>query len=300
FTLDGYLKYPNFLETVNQLIPMYAMRSLGGTLYFVGALMMVYNLIKTIKAGSFVANEEAEAYLLEKDYKGVVKEYWHRAIERKPIRMLIFALVLILIGGAVEMVPTFLVKSNIPTIESVKPYSPLELQGRDIYIKEGCYNCHSQMIRPFRHETERYGEYSKSGEFVYDHPFQWGSKRTGPDLAREGSKKLRKSHSWHYNHLFDPRSMSPGSIMPNYKWLMVKEIDVNSTTSKMAVMQKLGVPYTNEQIKSGKNDLKVQAESIAAELKIQGIKEADAKKEIIALIAYLQRLGTDIENVPIK
>ncbi len=300
FTLDGYLKYPNFLETVNQLIPMYAMRSLGGTLYLIGALMMVYNLIKTVKAGSFVANEEAEAYPLEKEYKGVVKEYWHRAIERKPIRMLILALVLVLIGGAVEMVPTFLVKSNIPTIASVKPYTPLELQGRDIYIKEGCYNCHSQMIRPFRHETERYGEYSKSGEFVYDHPFQWGSKRTGPDLAREGSKKLRKSHSWHYNHLFDPRSMSPGSIMPNYPWLMFKEIDVNSTTSKMAVMQKLGVPYTDEQIKSGKNDLKVQAEGIAAELKIQGIKEADAKKEIIALIAYLQRLGTDIENVAVK
>ncbi len=300
FTLDGYLKYPNFLETVNQLIPMYAMRSLGGTLYLIGALMMVYNLIKTVKAGSFVANEEAEAYPLEKEYKGAVKEYWHRAIERKPIRMLILALVLVLIGGAVEMVPTFLVKSNIPTIASVKPYTPLELQGRDIYIKEGCYNCHSQMIRPFRHETERYGEYSKSGEFVYDHPFQWGSKRTGPDLAREGSKKLRKSHSWHYNHLFDPRSMSPGSIMPNYPWLMFKEIDVNSTTSKMAVMQKLGVPYTDEQIKSGKNDLKVQAEGIAAELKIQGIKEADAKKEIIALIAYLQRLGTDIENVAVK
>ena len=300
FTLDGYLKYPNFLETVNQLIPMYAMRSLGGTLYFTGALLMVYNLIKTIKAGSFVANEEAEAYPLEKDYKGVVKEYWHRAIERKPIRMLIFALVLILIGGAVEMVPTFLVKSNVPTIEAVKPYTPLELQGRDIYLKEGCYNCHSQMIRPFRHETERYGEYSKSGEFVYDHPFQWGSKRTGPDLAREGSKKLRKSHSWHYNHLFDPRSMSPGSIMPNYKWLMLKDIDVNSTTSKMAVMQKLGVPYTNEQIKSGKNDLKIQAESIATELKNQGIKEADANKEIIALIAYLQRLGSDIENLNVK
>ncbi|MCB0380608.1 MAG: cytochrome-c oxidase, cbb3-type subunit II, partial [Flavobacteriales bacterium] len=165
-----------------------------------------------------------------------------------------------------------------------------------IYIKEGCYNCHSQMIRPFRHETERFGDYSKSGEFVYDHPFQWGSKRTGPDLAREGSKKLRKSHSWHYNHMQNPTSMSPGSVMPRYPWLLVKEIDVKSTTSKLAVMQKLGVPYTDEEIKNGKKALESQAEQIAAELRDQGIKEADAKKEIIALIAYLQRLGTDVEK----
>jgi len=297
FTPDGFLAYPNFLETVTQITPMYAMRSVGGTLYFVGALLFVVNIIKTVKAGTFTANEEAEAPALESEYNAGVGEHWHRPIERKPIRLLIFALVVILIGGAVEMVPTFLVESNVPTIEAVKPYTPLELQGRDIYIKEGCYNCHSQMIRPFRHETERYGDYSKSGEFVYDHPFQWGSKRTGPDLAREGSKKLRKSHSWHYNHMFDPTSMSPGSVMPRYPWLMVKDIDVRSTTSKMAAMQKLGVPYTDEEIKSGKTDLKTQAEGIAAELKEQGIKEADANKEIIALIAYLQRLGTDVEKV---
>ncbi|MCO6499054.1 MAG: cytochrome-c oxidase, cbb3-type subunit I [Vicingus serpentipes] len=300
FTPDGFLAYPNFLETVTQIIPMYAMRSIGGTLYFVGALLFVVNIIKTVKAGSFTANEEAQAPALEGAYNASIGEYWHRPIERKPIRLLIFALVVILIGGAVEMVPTFLVESNVPTIEAVKPYTPLELQGRDIYIKEGCYNCHSQMIRPFRHETERYGDYSKSGEFVYDHPFQWGSKRTGPDLAREGSKKLRKSHSWHYNHMFDPTTMSPGSVMPRYPWLMVKEIDVRSTTSKMAAMQKLGVPYTDAEIKSGKADLKAQAEGIAAELVEQGIKEADANKEIIALIAYLQRLGTDVEKVAEK
>ena len=300
FTPDGFLAYPNFLETVTQIIPMYAMRSVGGTLYFVGALLMGYNLIKTVKMGTFVANEAAEAPALLKDYGFVHNEHWHRVIERKPVRLLIFALIAILIGGAVEMIPTFLVKSNVPTIEAVKPYTPLELQGRDIYIKEGCYNCHSQMIRPFRHETERFGDYSKSGEFVYDHPFQWGSKRTGPDLAREGSKKLRKSHSWHYNHMQNPTSMSPGSIMPHYPWLLVKEIDVNSTTSKLAVMQKLGVPYTDEEIKNGKTALQTQAEGIAAELREQGIKEADAKKEIIALIAYLQRLGTDVEKSATK
>jgi cytochrome c oxidase cbb3-type subunit I/II len=296
FTADGFLTYPNFLETVTQITPMYAMRSVGGTLYFVGALLFVVNIWKTVKAGSFTANEEAEAPALEKSFNPGLGEHWHRVIERKPVRMLIFALVVILIGGAIEMVPTFLVKSNIPTIEAVKPYTPLELQGRDIYIKEGCNNCHSQMIRPFRHEVERYGDYTKSGETVYDHPHLWGSKRTGPDLAREGSKKLRKSHSWHFNHMFDPTTMSPGSIMPRYPWLLSKTIDIGSTTSKMAVMQKLGVPYTDEEIKSGKADLESQANKIAEELKQQGVKEADASKEIIALIAYLQRLGTDIEK----
>ena len=296
FTVDGFPAYPNFLETVKEIVPMYAMRSFGGVLYFTGTILFVINIWKTVKAGSFTANEAAEAPALEKSYTARAGDHWHRAIERKPIRLLIFALVVILIGGAVEMVPTFLVKSNIPTIEAVKPYTPLELQGRDIYIKEGCNNCHSQMIRPFRHETERYGDYTKSGETVYNHPHLWGSKRTGPDLAREGSKKLRKPHSWHYNHMYDPTSTSPGSIMPRYPWLLSKTIDNRSTTTKMAVMQKLGVPYTDAEIKSGKTDLEIQAEEITAKLKEEGVKEADASKEIIALIAYLQRLGTDVEK----
>ncbi len=295
FTPDGFLAYPNFLETVTQVIPMYAMRSVGGLLYFVGVVLFVYNIIKTTKKGTFVESEEAQAPALERGVAGS-NEGWHRSIERKPVKLLVFALVVILIGGVVEMVPTFLVKSNIPTIGTVEPYTPLELQGRDVYIKEGCYNCHSQMVRPFRHETERYGDYSKSGEFVYDHPFQWGSKRTGPDLAREGSKKLRKSHSWHYNHMNDPTSMSPGSVMPRYSWLLYKDIDIKSTTSKMAAMQKLGVPYTDEEVKNGKDNLKKQAKEIADELVVQGVEEADPNKEIIALIAYLQRLGTDVEK----
>lgn len=296
FTPDGFLKYPNFLETVTQIIPMYVTRSLGGTLYLIGALIMIYNMFKTVKAGNFVANEEAEAPALAKNFTPKLGEYWHRPIERKPIQLLVFALIVILIGGAVEMVPTFLVKSNVPTIEAVKPYSPLELQGRDIYVKEGCYNCHSQMIRPFRHEVERYGDYSKSGEFVYDHPFQWGSKRTGPDLAREGSKKLRKSHSWHYNHLDNPESMSPGSIMPRYSWLLTKDIDVESTPAKIRAMQTLGVPYEDGYDNKAIADLKTQAEEIAAQLREEGIKTADANKEIIALIAYLQHLGKDVEK----
>ncbi|PJC62063.1 MAG: cytochrome C oxidase Cbb3 [Flavobacteriales bacterium CG_4_9_14_0_2_um_filter_32_27] len=296
FTPDGFLAYPNFLETVSQIIPMYVTRSIGGTLYLIGALVMFYNIVKTIKAGDFIANEAAEAPALEKTFIPKLGEYWHRPIERKPIQLLIFALIVILIGGAVEMVPTFLVKSNVPTIEAVKPYTPLELQGRDIYIKEGCYNCHSQMIRPFRHEVERYGDYSKSGEFVYDHPFQWGSKRTGPDLAREGSKKLRKSYSWHFNHMENPQSMSPGSIMPNYPWLLKKDIDIESTPAKIRAMQTLGVPYEEGYDAKAIDELKAQAIEIETKLKEEGIKHADANKEIIALIAYLQRLGTDVEK----
>src|ERR1044072_9993614 len=181
FTEEGQLKF-QFLETVTHIIPMYVTRSIGGALYLLGALVMVYNLYKTIKQGSFIANEAAEAAPLEK-HTSHAKEYWHRWIEKKPMTMLVLSLIVVAIGGAIEMVPTFLVKSNVPTIASVQPYTPLELQGRDIYVREGCYTCHSQMVRPFRDETSRYGEYSKAGEFVYDHPFQWGSKRTGPDLA---------------------------------------------------------------------------------------------------------------------
>src|SRR5436190_22654650 len=176
---------------------------------------MVYIVVKTVRAGRLIANEDAEAAPRE---KVAAKEtgHWHRSIERRPVQMLIVSLVVVAIGGALEMVPTFLVKSNIPTIASVKPYTPLELQGRDIYVREGCYTCHSQMIRPFRSETERYGEYSKAGEFVYDHPFQWGSKRTGPDLAREGTGNLKKTDAWHFNHMDNPQAISPGSIMPAY------------------------------------------------------------------------------------
>ena len=183
-------------------------------------------------------------------------------------------------------------KSNIPTITEVKPYTPLELQGRDIYTREGCYTCHSQMIRPFRFETERYGEYSKAGEFIYDHPFQWGSKRTGPDLHRVGGKY---PHSWHYNHMMDPSSMSPNSIMPAYPWLLDDDLDTSSTPGKIRAMQTLGVPYPKGFDKRANAHLSAQAGSIAAELKTQGI-ETPSNKEIIALIAYLQRLGTDIKG----
>lgn len=292
FTPEGVLKYPNFLETVIQIIPMYMLRALGGLFYLVGVIVMTYNIIKTAKAGKLVADEAAEAQPLPKEFiaQGSDRK-WHRVLERKPMVFMVLSLIVILIGGMIEMMPTFSIKSNIPTIASVKPYSALELQGRDLYIKEGCVNCHSQMIRPFRSETERYGEYSKAGEFVYDHPFLWGSKRTGPDLAREGGKY---SNAWHFNHLVDPQTMSPGSIMPPYEWLSTQALDTTSTVAKINAMRTLGVPYAEGYEHQANQDLDAQAKEIAADLRKNNIKvKSDA--EIVALIAYLQRLGTDIK-----
>ena len=264
----------------------------------VGFLILVFNVVKTIQAGSFVAEEEAQAPALETlPNEKTQSESGHRFLERKPIRFLILATIAILIGGIIEVIPTYLIKSNIPTITSVKPYTPLELQGRDIYVKEGCYTCHSQMIRPFRSETERYGEYSKAGESVYDHPFQFGSKRTGPDLAREGVKtgKIYKPNSWHYNHFINPQKMNEASIMPGYPWLAVKEIDIQSTPGKIRAMKVLGVPYPDNYELEAIEDLKAQADSIAKDLLTAGI-QTDSNREIIALIAYIQRLGVDIST----
>ena len=293
FTEEGTLKF-QFLETVTHIIPLYIVRSIGGLLYLIGALVMIYNLIKTIKAGSFIANEAAEAAPLPATIETHGKQYWHRWIEARPIQMLVLSLVAVAIGGVLELIPTFLIKSNIPTIAAVKPYTPLELQGRDIYIREGCYTCHSQMVRPFRDEVARYGEYSKAGEFVYDHPFQWGSKRTGPDLARIGGKY---PDSWHYNHMLEPQSMSPGSIMPSYSWLLDDALDTAITPAKIRAMQTLGVPYPVGYDTIANRDLMQQADKIAKSLAAEKI-ETDSDKEIIALIAYLQRVGTDIKMMP--
>jgi len=291
FTPAGQLQY-QFIDVVQSIVPFYVLRAIGGTIYLTGVLVMVYNLVKTAKQGKFVATEEAEAPALEKKYKSPVGSFWHAVIERKPIMLLTLSLIVVGIGGLVEMVPTFLVKENVPTITSVKPYTPLELQGRDIYIREGCSNCHSQMIRPFRYEVARYGEYSKAGEFVYDHPFLWGSKRTGPDLAREGGKN---ADSWHFNHMLEPTSMSPGSIMPAYPWLFENEVDLGTTNSKIYAMRKMGVPYADGYESQANKDLQEQANKIATNLKKDKI-QVDSKKEIIALIAYLQRLGKDIKT----
>lgn len=290
FTPEGQLKW-QFMDTVTKMMPFYIARAIGGTLYLVGAIVMTYNLIKTIKVGTFLEVEEAEAPALGGEYHSHAKDHWHRWIERKPVQLMIVSLVVVLIGGIVEFVPAFLVKENIPTISSVKPYTPLELEGRDIYVREGCYVCHSQMVRPFRSETARYGEYSKAGEFVYDHPFQWGSKRTGPDLARVGGKY---PDSWHYNHMLDPTTMSPNSIMPTYSWLLDDDLNTSLLSGKIKAMKTLGVPYPEGYEDKAIDDLNKQANEITANLKKDGIETA-SNKEIIALIAYLQRLGKDIK-----
>lgn len=295
FTPDGFLQYGNFLETVTQILPMYALRALGGLLYLSGVFIMVYNILKTAGAGSLVKNEAAEAPAREA-YHAHEGEHWHRWIERRPVQMLLVSTVLILIGGLIEIFPMVLIDENVPKIASVQPYTPLELEGRDIYIREGCVGCHSQMIRPFRSETERYGEYSKSGEFIYDRPFLWGSKRTGPDLHRIGKKY---PDSWHYNHMLDPESMSPGSIMPPYPWLVKKDLNTQYTAAKIKTLQALGTPYPKGYASTAVEDLQLQAGIIAENLAKDGIKQENLKdKEIVALIAYLQRLGTDIKPKP--
>ncbi len=299
FNDAGTLVYGNFLETVTQIIPMYALRAFGGTLYYTGFLMMVWNLWKTAKQGSAVADELAEVAPLKViSGKRVKGEKWHSWLERKTILFTILAFIAVAIGGLVEIVPLLLVDSNIPKIASVKPYTPLELEGRDIYMREGCNNCHSQMIRPFRSEVERYGEYSKAGEFVYDHPFLWGSRRTGPDLHRIGGKY---NNNWHFNHMMDPSFTSPGTIMPRYGWLHKNDLDYSTIEEKLKTLRALGVPYTDKEIAGAKASVVAQAKEVEAELHndpeyVKNYANANIQnKEIVALIAYLQRLGTDIK-----
>ncbi|NML60953.1 cytochrome-c oxidase, cbb3-type subunit II [Massilia sp. RP-1-19] len=201
-------------------------------------------------------------------------KFSHEWIEKNPWLLIGLVVLVISIGGLVEIVPLFFQKSTTEPVAGLKPYSPLRLVGRDVYIREGCYNCHSQMIRPFRAETERYGHYSVAGEFVYDHPFQWGSKRTGPDLARVGG---RYSDEWHRAHLDNPRDLVPESNMPSYPWLANAQLVPADVTAKMRAMKTLGVPYTDEEIAAGPAQL------------------AD-KTEQDALIAYLQGLGTQIKT----
>jgi cytochrome c oxidase cbb3-type subunit I/II len=297
FTSEGLLQYPNFLETVTQIIPMYGLRAIGGTLFIIGAIIGSYNIYKTSRQGSFEADEVDEAQPIIDPVAGH-EESWHRRLEGRPLQLTALTLVVILIGGIVEYVPTALVKSNVPTIASVKPYTPLEIEGRDIYIAEGCNNCHSQMIRPFRSETERYGEYSKAGEYVYDHPHLWGSKRTGPDLHRIGDKY---PDSWHVRHMYDPTSTSPGSIMPAYPWMFTDDMDKESIPARINALRTVGVPYAEGYEDLAIRDLEAQAEQITQGLRENGFGEIDGiqiapDKQIIAIIAYMQRLGVDIKG----
>ncbi len=288
FDAEGYLVYPNFIETVAIIIPFYWLRFIGGAMYICGALLMSYNIMRTAK-GPKPEDPWAEAVPFK---RAALTGPFHFRLEAKPLMFTVFVTVAVAIGGIVEIAPMIAIESNVPSISSVKPYTPLELEGRDIYIREGCNNCHSQMVRPLRAETERYGEYSKSGEFVYDHPFLWGSRRTGPDLHRIGGKY---PNLWHLRHMANPREIVKESIMPSYPWLLDRKLDYDIIDDKLRAMTKLGVPYSEEEIANAKTLLEQQAKEIGDDLAQSG-ETGMHDKEITALIAYLQRLGTDIKK----
>ena len=300
FTEDGLLKYPEFIETVVRLIPFYWVRVLGGVLYLLGMILMVYNVVQTVKASKAQGVDLSDPSFQVRPLSADPEDYhhspnpWHRKLEGRPVTFALFVFLAVIIGGPVTYIPLVAVRSNIPTIASVKPYTPLELEGRDIYVREGCYTCHSQMVRPFRDEVVRYGEYSKAGEFVYDRPFQFGSKRTGPDLHRVGGKY---NNFWHYRHMLDPRSTTPDSIMPSYSWLYDDDLDTSLTKKKIKAFKTMGAPYSEEEVNEANALLDAQAKKVTDQLVEEGVQAPPGlqKKEIIALIAYLQRLGTDIK-----
>lgn len=314
----GRLQYPDFVETVQSIVPYWWTRLLGGSLYIVGVVMLAFNAFMTWTTRP--AKYEVPVYSAPRLTKGyqdqpigksklqgvpvidaavaldkVAAMDWHRRWERLPIRFTILTTLAVVIASLFEAVPMFLIRSNVPTISTVKPYTPLELAGRDIYVSEGCYNCHSQMIRPMVAETQRYGEYSKAGEFIYDRPFQWGSRRIGPDLAREGGKQ---SSFWHWTHFEDPYKTSPGSVMPSYKHLLTERLNLKEIPKRVEAARFLGAEYDFE-LSEVEEISKRQAEAIAADIIAQGgpvtfegelIKDSTA----IALIAYLQRIGKDL------
>jgi cytochrome c oxidase cbb3-type subunit I/II len=355
--LDGTLLYPNFVETLLAIRPMYIVRFVGGSMYLVGFIMMAWNLWKTAAAGKAVDGETTVvvedqapeaglppvavpgwvqvvtgrplvfalaiitatlflgwakpvralvlmggiialgefAWIVTRREREAGKPSWFGLIEGRPLAFTVLTLVAILIGGVAELLPTIMIKQAVPAHGAAQqPYSPLELQGRDLYVREGCYTCHSQMIRPFLAETQRYGDVSRPEEFIYDHPFQWGSKRTGPDLHRLGGKY---PNLWHYTHMMDPRATSPGSNMPSYAWLADNRIKTKEAPKKLALMRKLGVPYTHADVDAAEERQKAQGEAITADLATQGVQVA-WDSEMVALIAYLQRLGRGPQDVP--
>lgn len=286
----GRLVYPDFVETVVRIQPLFWVRALGGTLFLTGAIIMFVNVYKTIKTGS---KQEDETVVVPKRHFEAEKANTHRWLEGVPAIFTVLSLVAVAVGGAVEILPSVLSPKafhEVGAVARVKPYTPLELEGRDVYVENGCYVCHSQMIRPMEAEYLRYGERSAAEESMYDHPFQWGSKRTGPDLARVGGKY---PDLWHYRHMEDPRQVTPKSIMPAYPWMFEKTVDFDGISAKVGAMQKLGVPYTDQDVSGAAAAAKAQAEAIAAGLEKQGVPAGMSDKQITALIAYLQRLGAD-------
>ncbi len=316
FDESGRLAYPDFVETVVRIVPMYWVRALGGAMFVSGVVLCLVNMFMTWKHRPETYAEDKHQAPALQPYEGedprvviprhphmaefgyywqyFVKASWHRVWERKPLKFTLWVTASVIIASLFEIIPTFLIRSNVPSIASVEPYTPLELVGRDIYIEEGCYNCHSQMIRPIRAETERYGEYSKPGEFVYDHPFQWGSRRIGPDLHRVGA---RYSHLWHVRHMNNPRSTTPQSVMPAYPWLLTDDLDFSVVQPRVDVMAMLGVPY-GDALENAEKMARAQAATIGQQIVEQEGPAGLENKQIVALIAYLQRLGTDIFKTP--
>jgi cytochrome c oxidase cbb3-type subunit I/II len=307
FDESGRLAYPDFVETVLKLMPMYWMRVVGGTMYLVGTLIFGWNVIMTwrrrparyevpvIEAAPLAKKYVAPPVTTAPAGVGAVASFtgagWHRAWERAPMLFTVLTTLAVVVASLFEILPTFLIKSNVPTIASVKPYTPLELAGRDVYIAEGCFNCHSQMVRPFRYETERFGEYSKPGESVYDHPFLWGSRRIGPDLAREGGKY---PDLWHVRHFENPRAVIAKSIMPSYSQFLTNTLDFDGIQKRVDVMMMLGVPY-GDAVNKAPAMAREQAKSIAAAIVEQGGPAGLEDKQIVAIVAYMQRLGRDIK-----
>lgn len=320
FDESGSLMYPSFIETVTKLMPFYWIRAVGGTLFLVSTCIGGYNLIMTWRnrpAKYEVPVHQAPA--LSKHYDdgpppqsrltanaGIghagdrfLQGHWHRRWERLPVRFTVWVVIAVSVASVFEIIPTFLIKSNVTTISTVKPYTPLEVAGRDIYIAEGCYNCHSQMIRPIYAETQRYGDYTKPGETVYDRPFQWGSRRIGPDLGREGV--TNPNAAWHYGHFIDPPGTVGGSIMPSYKHLARKDLNFAEIPARVMGLAMLGTPY-GDAVENAEELARAQAAVIAEQIRTGNagveIVEPLEDKQIIALIAYMQRLGTDLYAVP--
>jgi cytochrome c oxidase cbb3-type subunit I/II len=317
FDADGLLQFPDFLSTVTVLIPYYWIRVVGGSLYLFGTVLMGVNLVMTwakrpkvydvpvyeapaLTAG-FVERPIAGSAYPTTSVLGVGRVLdvftqlrWHRRFEGLPIVFTVLVALGVVVASLGEIIPLFARKSDVARIASVEPYTPLELAGRDIYISEGCVNCHSQMIRPLRAETERYGEYSKPGEFVFDHPFLWGSRRIGPDLARTG-KRLPSPH-WHLRHLIEPTDTSKGSIMPPYPHLSDTTLDFASIRNSVAAMKALGVPYSDQEVSDAESLARTQAKVIAERIVAESGPAGVEDRKIVALIAYLLRLGTDLDK----
>ncbi len=310
----GHLTY-DFVESTQSIVPLWWLRVLGGVLYVSGVVMLCYNALMTWRTRPSTyevpvlsvprlsrvydapvvqpVNELANAPVLElgKKLNMWAKMTWHRRWERLPVKFTVLVTLAVVVATLFEVIPTFLIRSNIPTIATVKPYTPLELAGRQIYVSEGCYNCHSQQIRPMVAEVKRYGEYSKPGEFIYDHPFQWGSRRIGPDLAREGG--LRGS-GWHWAHLENPSSVTEGTVMPEYGHLLTADLKFSAIQPLVKASHFLGAEYGDEEMTDADGHARKQAERVAADIVKQGGPAGVQEKQAIALIAYLQRLGTDL------